>query len=811
MCAKICRMAYNHQEIEPKWQKRWEDEGVFQVTEDPNKKKWYTLIEFPYPSGAGLHVGHVRSFTAWDIASRLKRRQGMNVLYPIGFDAFGLPTENYALKNNIHPRQATEDNIANFTLQIKSLGLSFDWSRAVDTTDPKYYKWTQWIFLQLFKAGLAYQAEIPINWCPKDKIGLANEEVLQGKCERCGTQTVQRLKRQWMLKITAYADRLIDDLKTVDYLPQIAQQQINWIGRSHGINITYPIADTDKTVTVFTTRPDTNFGATFVALAPDGQTTAELLASMPQQAEVKAYTELCKQKAELERVQDDKEKTGVFTGLYAVNHLTGFKIPVYVSDFVLGGVGTGALVGVPGHDLRDFQFAQKMQLKILRVVVGVNGDTSEIARPEQVQEEVGTMVNSDFLNGLEIHVATEKVMEHMVEQGWGKRVVNYKLRDWVFSRQRYWGEPIPIIHCAECGPQPVPDEQLPVVLPDVENYKPTDTGESPLANMKIWKSVACPNCGGHGERETDVMPNWAGSSWYFLRYTDPKNDAAFASPEKLKYWMPVDIYNGGMEHTTLHLLYSRFWHKFLFDQGLVPTSEPYARRVSHGMVLAADGKKMSKSIGNVVNPDDVVAEFGADTVRMYEMFMGPYDEAVSWDQSSIKGVRRFLDRTYNLSEKVGNPPETHKATHVLHQTLVKIQDDIQDMKFNTAVSAMMMALNELEKLPSIAREDWELFLHIVNPFAPHLTEELWEKLGQSTILSTEPWPQANEEYLKQDTVRIIVQVNGKVRAQLDLPFGAGDNELEGAALANERVQEFLTGKIPKKVIVVPGRLVNIVV
>lgn len=804
-------MAYSHQEIEIKWQKRWEDEGVFHVTEDPKKKKWYTLIEFPYPSGAGLHVGHVRSMTAWDIFSRMKRRQGWNVLYPIGWDAFGLPTENYAIKNNIHPRQATEDNIATFRAQIKSLGISFDWSREIDTTDPTYYKWTQWIFIQFFKADLAYQAEIPINWCPKDKIGLANEEVIQGKCERCGTQTTRRLMKQWMLKITAYADRLIDELKTVDYLPQIAQQQVNWIGRSEGINITYPIEGTDKTVTVFTTRPDTNFGATFVALAPDGKTTTDLLELMPNTGEVQQYVEQTKQKVELERVMEDREKTGVFTGLYAINHLTGFKMPLYVSDFVLASVGTGALVGVPGHDLRDFQFAQQMKLKILRVVVGLDGDQSEITQGEQVQEEVGTMINSDFLNGLDIHVATQKIMDHMVEQGWGKRVVNYKLRDWVFSRQRYWGEPIPIIHCAKCGPQPVPDEQLPVVLPDVENYKPTDSGESPLANMKIWKSVACPKCGGHAERETDVMPNWAGSSWYFLRYTDPQNDQAFAAPDKLQYWTPVDIYNGGMEHTTLHLLYSRFWHKFLFDQGLVTQAEPYARRVSHGMVLASDGKKMSKSVGNVINPDEVRTEYGADTLRMYEMFMGPYDEAVSWDPQSIKGVRRFLDRTFNLSEKVGNPPETHTVTHALHQTLVKIQDDIEDMKFNTAVSAMMVALNELEKLPSIAKEDWELFLHMLNPYAPHLTEELWAKLGHQTLLSTEPWPQANEEYLKQDTVRIIVQVNGKMRAQLDLPFGAGDNELEGAALANERVQQLLAGKTPKKVIVVPGRLVNIVV
>lgn len=808
-------MGYDHKQVEEKWQTRWAKERAFEVTERTDKTKWYSLIEFPYPSGAGLHVGHVRSFTAWDIVSRLKRRQGYNVLYPIGWDAFGLPTENYAIKNNIHPRQATEDNEATFKRQIQRLGLSFDWSREVDTTDPHYYTWTQWIFLQLFKADLAYQAEIPINWCPKDKIGLANEEVVAGKCERCGTVTTRRRMKQWMLKITAYADRLIDDLKSVDFLPQIAQQQVNWIGRSQGINISYAIEGLtgakDAHITVFTTRPDTNFGATFVALAPDGDFVRDNLDMMPQKKEVAAYVEETVKKSDLERVEQGRTKTGVFTGLYAINNLNGFRMPVYVSDFVLGTVGTGALVGVPGHDLRDFEFAQEMGLEIKRVVVGPDGDTSAITRPEQVQEEAGTMMNSEFLDGLDIHTATQKMMDHLEAKGWGKRAVNYKLRDWVFSRQRYWGEPIPIIHCPKCGAVPVPEEQLPVVLPDIENYKPTDTGESPLANMKIWKSVACPACGGPAERETDVMPNWAGSSWYFLRYTDPKNDKQFASPEKLKYWLPVDVYNGGMEHTTLHLLYSRFWHKFLFDQGLVPTPEPYARRVSHGMVLAADGKKMSKSLGNVVNPDDVVNEFGADTLRMYEMFMGPYDEAITWDQNSIKGVRRFLDRLNNLSDKVGNPPETHTATHVLHQTLVKVQDDIEDRKFNTAVSALMVALNELEKLPSIAQQDWELFLHMVNPFAPHLTEELWGKLGHADLLSLQSWPQANEDYLKQDTVEIVVQVNGKLRAQLTLPFGAGKNELEAAALANEQVQKFVAGKPVKKVIVVPGRLVNVVV
>src|SRR3989339_414624 len=626
---------YNHQEIELKWQKRWEESQVFQAQNGGVKKKWYTLVEFPYPSGAGLHVGHVRSYTALDIVSRKKRMEGYNVLYPIGWDAFGLPTENYAIKNKIHPQVATQQNIATFKRQLKALGLSFDWSREVNTTDPAYYKWTQWIFLQFFKKGLAYQKEMPINWCPQCKIGLANEEVVDGKCERCGTESTHKNMKQWMLAITKYADRLIEDLKTVDYLPKIAQQQINWIGKSEGINITYDIEEADEKIEVYTTRPDTNFGATFVVAAPDSDFVTKNLESFPKKEKVEQYVKDTNKKSELERIAEGRKKTGVFTGWSAINNLNGRLMPVYVGDFVLSGVGTGVVVGVPGHDLRDFEFAQAMDLEIIRVVKDSNGDDSEITKPEQVQESAGTMVNSDFLNGMDIHAATEKIKDYMEEKGFGKRIVNFKLRDWIFSRQHYWGEPIPIVHCEKCGAVPVPEDQLPLELPDVKNYEPTDTGESPLAAMTDWVNTKCPVCGAVARRETDTMPNWAGSSWYFLRYCDPKNNAEFASQENLKYFIPVDLYNGGMEHTTLHLLYSRFWHKFLFDCGHVPTSEPYQRRRSHGMVLASDGKKMSKSLGNVVNPDDIIKEYGADTLRLYEMFMGPFDQAVPWSTKSI--------------------------------------------------------------------------------------------------------------------------------------------------------------------------------
>ncbi|OGY86639.1 MAG: leucine--tRNA ligase [Candidatus Kerfeldbacteria bacterium RIFOXYA2_FULL_38_24] len=801
---------YNHQEIELKWQKRWEESQVFQAQNGGDKKKWYTLVEFPYPSGAGLHVGHVRSYTALDIVSRKKRMEGYNVLYPIGWDAFGLPTENYAIKNKIHPQVATQQNIATFKRQLKALGLSFDWSREVNTTDPAYYKWTQWIFLQFFKKGLAYQKEMPINWCPQCKIGLANEEVVDGKCERCGTESTHKNMKQWMLAITKYADRLIEDLKTVDYLPKIAQQQINWIGKSEGINITYDIEEADEKIEVYTTRPDTNFGATFVVAAPDSDFVTKNLESFPKKEKVEQYVKDTNKKSELERIAEGRKKTGVFTGWSAINNLNGRLMPVYVGDFVLSGVGTGVVVGVPGHDLRDFEFAQAMDLEIIRVVKDSNGDDSEITKPEQVQESAGTMVNSDFLNGMDIHAATEKIKDYMEEKGFGKRIVNFKLRDWIFSRQHYWGEPIPIVHCEKCGAVPVPEDQLPLELPDVKNYEPTDTGESPLAAMTDWVNTKCPVCGAVARRETDTMPNWAGSSWYFLRYCDPKNNAEFASQENLKYFIPVDLYNGGMEHTTLHLLYSRFWHKFLFDCGHVPTSEPYQRRRSHGMVLASDGKKMSKSLGNVVNPDDIIKEYGADTLRLYEMFMGPFDEAIAWDPNAIRGIKKFLVRVYKLATQVTDE-KNQELEKIIHQTIKKVTLDIDAMKFNTAVSQLMICVNALEKAKNVLQETFELFLKVLSLFAPHVTEELWENLGHKESIIKEPWPKWDEELVKDEVVKMAVQVNGKVRANIELSVTASAKEAQAMALTRENVLRNTSGKKMVKVIYVPGKIINIVV
>lgn len=806
-------MAYDHQKIEKKWQNRWEAERAFEVTEDPSKPKWYTLVEFPYPSGAGLHVGHVRSYTALDIVSRLKRRQGMNVLYPIGWDAFGLPTENYAIKHKIHPREATKTNIANFTRQIKSLGLSFDWSREIDTTDPAYYKWTQWIFLQLYKKGLAYQADIPINWCPKCKIGLANEEVIDGKCERCGTETTRRQMKQWMLAITKYADRLIDDLKLVDYLPKISQQQINWIGRSEGVNVHCKIKGFDYTFDVYDSVPQTFMAQTFAVIAAEHPMLAEIVKGTPQEKAVMECAQNIQKKKVAREFGTDDSVEGMFTGRYIENPYGTGDLPLWVASFVVMDYGSG-IVNCSAHDERDFAFAKKYGIPLRPVLLPPDPVEAEKVRNLEFcyhHAEGGILTAPEEFKGRQWGEVREDIITFLEKKGIASRAVNYKLRDWVFSRQHYWGEPIPLIHCPTCGVVPVPDDQLPVVLPDVEHYEPTDNGESPLAKMKIWRSVACPKCSGPAQRETDTMPNWAGSSWYFLRYTDSKNDQMFAAPDKLKYWMQVDLYNGGMEHTTLHLLYSRFWHKFLFDQGLVPHTEPYARRYSHGTVLANDGKKMSKSLGNVVNPDDVLAEFGADALRLYEMFMGPFEDMIAWDTKNVTGVQRFLDKAYKLREKVGDTRLSPSITRVLHRTLIKVQDDIVDMKFNTAVSAMMIALNQMEKESTIYREDWMLFLHILNPFAPHLTEELWELLGQTTLLSREPWPAANEEYVKQDSLTIVVQINGKMRTQLQLPVAAGKNEIEAAALANEKVQEYLAGLSPRKVIVVPGRLINIVI
>jgi len=805
---------YTPNTIEPKWQKHWEEQKFFHADDNSTKEKWYTLVEFPYPSGAGLHVGHVRSYTALDILSRKKRMQGFNVLYPIGWDAFGLPTENYAIKNKIQPQKATEDNIANFKRQIQSMGLSFDWSREVNTTDPKYYKWTQWIFQQLFKKGMAYQDEIPINWCQSCKIGLANEEVINGNCERCGHETEKRLKKQWMLKITDYAERLLNDLDDVDYLNKISAQQKNWIGRSEGINIHYHVEVKGKlsehTLDTFTKYPETNFGSTFIAIAPEHSLVSELTTDEHKQ-EVDAYIKESTKVKEMDRTAEDKEKSGVFTGSYAINQMTGEKLPIWVADFVLAHFGTGVVTGVPAHDLRDWQFAKKYDLPIVRVIKGKDGDDSSVEKPEQVTED-GEMINSDFLNGMDAQTeAKSAIMDHLEKNGWGTRTVTYSLRDWVFSRQRYWGEPIPLIYCEkECGWVAVPEEDLPVTLPDVENYEPTDDGESPLATIDEWVNVKCPTCGADANRETDTMPNWAGSSWYFLRYIDAHNDKQFADPKKLQQWLPVDLYNGGMEHTTLHLLYSRFWHKFLFDIGEVPTPEPYYSRRSHGMVLADDGKKMSKSIGNVVNPDDIINEYGADTLRLYEMFMGPFDEAIAWDPNGVRGIRKFIDRVWRLQDKLG-AEDAVDLTRVVHQTIKKVTEDIDAMKFNTAVAQMMICVNTFEKAETVSTEAFKLFISVFSLFAPHAAEEMWESLGHAESITQAAWPSWDETLLVQDTVMVGVQVNGKVRGAVELEVDSSEQDAIAAALGEKNVQKHTEGKEVIKSIYVPGKIVNIVV
>lgn len=804
------RARYRSAEIEPKWQKTWEESGANRAEDSGSGEKYYVLVEFPYPSGDGLHVGHVRSYTAMDVVARKRRMQGYRVLFPIGWDAFGLPTENYAIKTGIHPAKVTKDNTDTFRRQLKSLGFSFDWDREVNTTDPGYYRWTQWMFTRFFRSGLAYKGKSFINWCPVDRVGLANEEVVGGACERCGSPVEQREKEQWMVRITEYADKLLAGLDTVDYLHKIRAQQEHWIGRKEGIEITYPVEGSGETVTVFTTRPDTNFGATFVALSPR-HPLAEKISTPEQAAAVSAYVAEAQSKRADARGAEAKEKTGVFTGAYAINHLTDRRMPIYVSDFVLDGVGTGALVGVPGHDLRDFEFARTFGLEIVRVVVGADGDTSEITRPEQVQEESGTMVRSGFLDGKDIHEATKLAMDHLEEKGWGRRTVSYHLRDWVFSRQRYWGEPIPMVHCGACGWVPVPDDQLPVVLPEVEEYKPGEDGESPLASVEDWIATTCPSCSAPARRETDVMPQWAGSSWYFLRYVDPKNGEAFASEEALKSWMPVDWYNGGMEHTTLHLLYSRFWNHFLHDQGFVPCAEPYAKRTSQGMVLGGGGVKMSKSKGNVVNPDSVVASHGADTLRTYEMFMGPFDQAIPWDSKSIEGVHRFLSRVHAIGhEKEIVPGGDESLVRAAKRAAKKVSDDIESMSFNTAVSALMVWSNEAMKADVVPQEAWEMFLRSLAPFAPHLAEELWAKLGKEGSVHAAPWPEVAAGEIAEETVRIAVQISGRTREEVEVPVGATREEVERAALASERVRGFMGGSEPQRVVYVPGRIINFV-
>ncbi len=786
-------MNYEHLRIDKKWQDRWAKEKTFAALNDSEKEKFYCLVEFPYPSGSGLHVGHVRSYTAMDAVSRKARMNGKNVLYPIGWDAFGLPTENYAIKTGKAPQVVTKENTDRFREQLQAIGLGFDWDREVNTTDPTYYKWTQWMFLEFFKADLAYKKKMAINWCVSCKIGLANEEVVNGGCERCGGTVEKRDKEQWMIAITKYADRLLEDLDTVDYLDKIKKQQIDWIGKSEGINITYQVDEIEAPITVYTTRPDTNFGATFIALAPDGAYVKKNIDSFPEKTSVEAYMEEVCQKKDMDRLAEGREKTGVFTGLHAMNALTGKKMPVYVADFVLGSVGTGSLVGVPGPDHRDFEFAQKFGLEILRVVIASDGDASDITSLEQVQEHEGTMVNSDFLNGMKIHDATKAVMDHIEKEGYGTRTVNYKLRDWVFSRQRYWGEPIPLVYCENCpsdiaskakqSPEetasstassrsggawiPVPEDQLPVELPPVEKYEPTDNGDSPLADIEEWVNTTCPTCDGPARRETDTMPNWAGSSWYFLRYADAKNDNAFASKEALAQWMPVDWYNGGMEHTTLHLLYSRFWNKFLFDQGHVPASEPYAKRTSHGLILAEDGTKMSKSKGNVVDPQPIVEEYGADALRVYELFMGPFAEPVPWNTNGLVGVRRFLDKVARLTDAIADE-EPEEVTRMIHKTIKKMTHDIDETRFNVAVSQLMICTNTIQAAGSVTKESLMLFAKVLCPFAPHLANELAEALGETATLETTDWPGWDEALTIDDEVEFAIQVNGKLRATITM-------------------------------------------
>ena len=812
---------YNPQKIEKKWQKKWYAGGLFKAQNDSKKEKFYVLDEFPYPSGDGLHIGHCRPYIGMDVIARKRRLQGQNVLYPMGWDAFGLPTENYAIKKGVHPSIVTKKNTDNFRKQMKNLGLSFDWSREVNTTDPKYYKWTQWIFIKLFEAGLAYKDKLAINWCPSCKIGLANEEVVAGNCERCGTKVEKREKEQWLIRITKYADRLINDLATVDYQQRIKDQQINWIGRSEGINIDYKVKGVEKTISVFTTRPDTNFGATFLVVAPDGKFVKENMELFPKKEEVKKYIKEASVKSDIDRTATDKKKTGVFTGWHAINNLNNKEMPIYVGDFVLGHFGTGCVVGVPGHDKRDFEFAQAMNLEIIRVVVGKDGDASGIKEVGQVQEENGTMINSGFLDGKEIHEATKLIMDYIVQKGYGKKIVNYKLRDWVFSRQHYWGEPIPMIHCESCallrqgfggqGWFPVLEKELPIKLPNVKKYQPTDTGESPLAVMEKWVNVKCPNCKGPAKRETDTMPNWAGSNWYYLAYltaNQPGNSKFKIQNSKLtEYWMPVDWYNGGMEHTTLHLLYSRFIFKFLWDIGAVPKeigNEPYKKRTSHGIILAEGGVKMSKSKGNVINPDDVAKEHGADTLRVYEMFMGPFEQMIPWDSKGIVGSRRFLEKVWNF----WSPENPHKdQPSKINQLIKTITEDIERMKFNTAVSAMM----EYYKNYDISTNDWKVFLKLLSPFAPHLTEELWYKdFKAKKSIHLEKWPKYDQKFLKEEVVMFIVSVNGKVRDKIEVASGVSQQEIEKMAQESAKIKPWLEGKTVRKIIFVPNKLINIV-
>ena len=799
---------YNPSEIEPKWQKKWEEAGVFHASNTSDKPKYYALIEFPYPSGQGLHVGHPRPYTALDVVSRKRRMEGYNVLYPIGWDAFGLPAENYAIKNHVHPEEITKKNIARFKQQIQSLGISFDWSREISTIDPKYYKWTQWIFLQLFKNGLAYKKEMSVNWCTSCKCVLANEEVVNGVCERCGSEVIHKVKSQWMLKITAYAQRLIDDLDLVDYPDRVKTQQKNWIGRSEGAEVDFNTTAGDK-LTVYTTRPDTLYGATYMVVSPEHPFIEKWADKLQNLDAVRAYQAEAAKKSDFERTEVAKDKTGVrLEGVEAINPLTGTTIPIFISDYVLVSYGTGAIMAVPAHDTRDWEFAKKFDLPIIEVVKG--GDVQKEAFTDC---DTGIMANSGILDGMTVEEAKVRIKDYLEETGIGHRKVNYKLRDWVFARQRYWGEPIPIVHCEKCGYVPIDESELPLVLPQVDSYEPTDNGESPLSKMTDWVNTTCPKCGGKAMRETDTMPQWAGSSWYFLRYMDPHNDESFASKEALNYWHQVDWYNGGMEHTTLHLLYSRFWHKFLYDIGQVPTAEPYAKRTSHGMILGENGEKMSKSRGNVVNPDDVVNEFGADTLRLYEMFIGDFEKAAPWSNAGIKGCRRFIERYWNLqSILVDGEAIRPEMENSFHKAIKKVSYDIENLKFNTAIASLMALMNVIAEKGSINKAELSVFTMLLNPFAPHVTEEVWSemKLGEGMV-TEQIWPKYDESKCKDDVIEIVVQVNGKVRARLCVAADIQKDDAIALAKAEDRIAAEINGKNVVKEIYVPGKLVNIVV
>ena len=799
---------YNHKVVEKKWQKVWDDEKAFAATNDYTKPKYYALVEFPYPSGQGLHVGHPRPYTALDIVARKRRMQGYNVLYPMGWDAFGLPTENYAIKNKIHPKIVTENNVKHFKDQLHSLGYSFDWDREINTTDPSYYKWTQWIFLKLFKAGLAYKKEMPINWCTSCKVGLANEEVVNGVCERCGAPVVRKVKSEWMLKITEYADKLIEGLNDVDYIERVKVSQKNWIGRSTGAEVDFRIKDTEDKLRIYTTRCDTLFGVTYMVVSPEHPYLDKYKDQIKNWDEILAYREQASRKSDFERAELAKDKTGVaIDGLTAINPVNGKEVPIWVSDYVLMSYGTGAIMAVPAHDERDWEFAKKFHLPIIQVVAK-NGEEVDVNEAAFTDVATGVLINSDFLNGLEVKDAKEKMITFLEEKGIGEAKTNYKLRDWVFSRQRYWGEPIPIVHCDKCGYVPLDESELPLLLPEVESYMPTDNGESPLAAMTDWVNTTCPCCGGPAKRETDTMPQWAGSSWYFLRYTDPNNDEALASPEALKYWMPVDWYNGGMEHTTLHLLYSRFWHKFLYDEGVVPCPEPYQKRTSHGMILGENGEKMSKSRGNVVNPDDIVNEYGADTLRTYEMFIGAFDLAASWSEDGVKGCRRFLDRVWKLQDIMTDEEGYSKDLETkMHQTIKKVSNDFENLKYNTAIAAMMALLNDFYKKGSITKGELKTLIILLNPVAPHITEEMWQVIGCEGRVYQQTWPEYDEAKTVESSVEIAVQINGKVKATLGIQ--KDDPKDEVIAKAKEKIADKLTGNIVKE-IYVPGRLVNIV-